>query len=710
MVVFRENVILNNYGDSQLFVAGFSHAQSSSSLQQCTRNFFYNNHAVNERGEQSTIIVSTVGQMYTDNYLVNPDNNFELATRNRTIITSAAFPLKQSLLEPTAIAAVLAQAIVQAPRNWWGFNETSAIEARIRDSNDYYHLIPVEFKPFHTGNLSVLSGSCYGGYEKIGDTCFVYAGGRMPYHSARRFCEQDNSSMPFVRASNQYELTRYVYTQQPYFDRRRYPVWVQSFDVPIGSCSVLVDGSVRVHDCNDELPFLCERDPEIGISTATLAFWYQEPLGMAAMGITLITCILSLACVCCWICKSRHRHLEKLERRNSIRASIRSSRSFASMNTINSDGNYFTNRKLLHDSVASVNGTGGGALTLVNGNSTQYRAAPRISANPTGSTRHKMTPFNGSISSASSIFAEPNASEQMLSSQKRFGGLQPTMFDMSDQEQPYARPGLPQHSSNINLLMRPTFDLMYENQAFKGQSTPLSPASFSSRDSHPVNRAWTPDTNSTLDFKVKPSIENRDLSQYTTSTDNLHKSLPSSASSSTSESTFPSIIAGTPNQANIGPRHGKSKLTLRAPVHPPPPPPIRRSIRGDPSSGQHRKSLDPNLLLQEEGKTLAGEPASKEREMLTFGTKIHQAGVPVLPSRRQPFTTDLDSDTMGGSQPSLIYGSYRGPSSIGTHDSNMHYLETSLDGDSFYGAGNSSPAATPNSRAMYASQPMETAM
>ena len=84
--------------------------------------------------------------------------------------------------------------------------------------------------------------------------------------------------MPFVRAVNQASLTRYVYLQQPYFDRRRHPVWVQSFDVPIGSCSVLMDGSVRVHDCSDELPFLCERDPEIGISTATLAFWYQEPL------------------------------------------------------------------------------------------------------------------------------------------------------------------------------------------------------------------------------------------------------------------------------------------------------------------------------------------------------------------------------------------------------------------------------------------------
>src|SRR5699024_8914068 len=156
-----------------------------------------------------------------------------------------------------------------------------------------------------------------------------------------------------------------------------------------------------------------------------------------------------------------------------------------------------TSRKLLHDSVANVNG----GLTLANGNSAPYRPAPRVSSNPTGSTKTKM--YNGSISSTSSIFAEPNTDEQMVFNQTRFvGSSKPNMFDMPARDQPFVRNGHPPpHSSNINLLMRPTFDLMYENQAFKGQSTPISPASFSSRDSHQVNRAWTPDTNSTLDFK-----------------------------------------------------------------------------------------------------------------------------------------------------------------------------------------------------------------
>ncbi|OTF80785.1 hypothetical protein BLA29_014758, partial [Euroglyphus maynei] len=110
---------------------------------------------------------------------------------------------------------------------------------------DSFYLIPVQFEPFYSGNWSVLSGSCYGGYQKIADTCFVYVGGRMTYDLARKFCGKDNSSMPFIRASNQEELMRYIYLQQPLYNRRRHPVWVQSFDVPIGSCSVLIDGHVR---------------------------------------------------------------------------------------------------------------------------------------------------------------------------------------------------------------------------------------------------------------------------------------------------------------------------------------------------------------------------------------------------------------------------------------------------------------------------------
>lgn len=709
VVKFHDNIVINNYADSQMFVAGFAHAQSSSNLQKCARNFFYNNHALNERGEQSTIIANSIGQIYTDNYLVNPDNNFELSTRNRTIITTSPYS-KQSNLEPTAIASILASAIVNAPNNWWGFNETSAIAARIRDSRDNYNLIPVQFQPFYTGNWSVLSGQCYGGYEKIGDTCFVYVGGRMAYHEARRFCEKDNSSMPFVRAANQAELTRYVYIQQPEFNRRRHPVWVQSFDVPIGACSILVGGIIRVHDCNDNLPFICERDPEIGISTATLAYWYQEPLGIASIAISVVTAVLCLSCIFCWICKSRHRHLEKLERRNSIRASIRSSRSFASsMNTLTSEANYLTNRKLLHDSAPNI-----AANYITHNKPIGYHPdGQRISANPTGSVRGKLNGFNGSVqSSQSSLFINPNLhQERLVMAPKRFPPTKPkaNMFEINEQDDNQLMSGPSQHSSN--LMLRAPMDIMYENQAFKGQSTPLSPASVSSRDdTQGPMRLWTPTSASTLDFKMGRPAEIRDFSQYTTSTDNLNKSFPSSSSaSSSSQSPSPSSIVSRLSQLppdNVPLEPSTTRTPIEAPVYPPPLPPMRQSIKG--SMAEQRRSLNP-AFLRSQSQYQAHSPVEEDREMLTFGPKKY--------ADREPMVTDLDEEFLGGSQPTLMQA--KPPSTrMKAHDEPpVHYLETSLDADTFLAhapppdakLSTTSQAQAAKAR-LYASQPLETAM
>nr|XP_046910459.1 protein bark beetle-like [Dermatophagoides farinae] len=724
IVEFHENVIINNYGDNQLFMAGFAHAQSSSKLQRCTKNFFYNNHAKNERGEQSTIIVSTIGQIYSDNYLVNPDNDFELSTRNRTIINAATYSLKQNLIEPTSFAAVLASAIVQAPYNWWGFNETSAIEARIRDSRDSFYLIPVQFEPFYSGNWSVLSGSCYGGYQKIADTCFVYVGGRMTYDLARKFCGKDNSSMPFIRASNQEELMHYIYLQQPLFNRRRHPVWVQSFDVPIGSCSVLIDGHVRVHDCNDELPFLCERDPEIGISTATLDYWYQEPLGMAVIGISFLTMLLTMACICCWICKSRHRHLEKLERRNSIRASIRSSRSLASMSALN-DSQYFTNRKLLSESNPNVNGSINGSINP------SYRPIPLHSASGHQRQSQSMQQdhYGESLSSTFPIYTSDH-NERLVLAQKRY-----------DDAFKY---GQNSRTSNTDImrsanLQQPTFDMVYDNRAFKqgptDQSTPMmSPLSFSSREEHhnPTLRTWTPETNSTLDFKVKPALDPQELSQYTESSEDLHKPPPSTSSSTASDLPSPTSGQLSNRPRFYQPRLQQSTMMKSQPIHPPPPPPIRRLIqsRDQRNENRQRRSMDPTMFLHHEDEEPSISHENKDMpmettfdgELLTFDH--HQNEIHNRKEFKKPIyhQTDLDGVNtnyhMGGSQPSLTYGSYA-PSTIES-ESNNPYLETSLDNDSFHGNNfpaianskhniSSSTNAATKAR-LYASQPLETSM
>ncbi|KAF7488484.1 Protein bark beetle [Sarcoptes scabiei] len=727
IVKFHDNVVINNFGDSQLFVAGFAHAQSSSKLQRCTNNFFYNNRASNQRGERSTIIVSTIGQIFTDNYLVNPDNDFEMCTRNRTIVAAASYQLKQNTIAPTSYAAILASAIVQAPNNWWGFNETSAIEGRIRDSKDSYHLIPVQFQPFYSGNWSVLSGSCYGGYRKIADTCFVYIGGRMTYDQAKKFCALDNSSMPFVRAANQDYITNYIYSQKSSYDPRRHAVWVQSFDVPIGTCSVLIRGSVRVHDCDDELPFLCERDPEIGINTMTLDYWYQEPMGMAAIGISCLTILLTLSCICCWIFKSRHRHLEKLERRNSIRASIRSSRSLVSMSVLN-DSNYFlnnntTSRKLLPDNLSHSN-------VFVDGNP-MYRSAPQINGlmrNPYDSkSKHSLNhSIDNSLSSAFSVFTDGVPDERLVLAQKNYEYAVKGRFANS------IRP--------TTLPIEPRFDLIYDNRGFKDQSTPISPLSFSSREEHNpmLMRNWSPETNSTMDFKVKPALDPNELSTCYGSAEDFQKSIPSTTESiNDSEQSSPSSVLSKVMMDNSNRfNQMKPSTSLMSSMHAPQLPPVRRLIqaKGQNRSIQQRRSVDPNVFAKELDEDNLHRPKSYEThfdsELMTFISDRP----PKIEHKRPTFVTDLDQDLpqtasinqqpiFEDSQPSLMLRSSVTPSIPESNQStvNPSYLETSLDNGSFTNENFKSAIDLNHSRSPietaldddvqhYYSQPLETSM
>ena len=53
----------------------------------------------------------------------------------------------------------------------------------------------------------------------------------------------------------------------------------------------------------------------------------MEPLTIAFLSISAISLVFVAMCLGFWLCKSRQRYREKLERRNSIRASIRSNRS-----------------------------------------------------------------------------------------------------------------------------------------------------------------------------------------------------------------------------------------------------------------------------------------------------------------------------------------------------------------------------------------------
>src|SRR2546423_71566 len=99
-----------------------------------------------------------------------------------------------------------------------------------------------------------------------------------------------------------------------HFYQQVHKVWVQSYDIPPDECVVLVNQRVRRHACVDtKLPFLCEKD---ALVLVTLTDWLYEPLGVAALTISTITAFFTLVCVACWLLKSKHRHNEKLQRRN----------------------------------------------------------------------------------------------------------------------------------------------------------------------------------------------------------------------------------------------------------------------------------------------------------------------------------------------------------------------------------------------------------
>ena len=59
--------------------------------------------------------------------------------------------------------------------------------------------------------------------------------------------------------------------------------------------------------------------------------WTDDALTVALLGASAAALLLIVLCVAFWVSKSRHRAEQRFERRNSIRASIRSSRSFNSL-------------------------------------------------------------------------------------------------------------------------------------------------------------------------------------------------------------------------------------------------------------------------------------------------------------------------------------------------------------------------------------------
>ncbi|XP_041988464.1 protein bark beetle isoform X2 [Aricia agestis] len=312
---FTHNYVHDNTGQRILEVSGFDKVRLPI-YQTTSHNGFYKNYAICREG-RATVAAGTAGQHYVDNVFFNPDNDYEMITVNRSISLD------------------LWRTRIDAKHNYWSYNESLAVAGRIRDRSDEPQLLEVDYQPYYMNNQTVLGGGkCPPGWDVVADTCYMYVGAPMTYEEARMFCLSDNASMPYVSGNYEalYEFLRRQNQWLVYGER----VWVNHIDY-VTRCTSFAFSTVDITDCNQKNAFICEIDPKISISPMS---WRADSLAVAFVGILAAALVLVGAALLCWYSKSKHRHLQRLERRNSIRQSLHSVRSIGSINGAYPDASY----------------------------------------------------------------------------------------------------------------------------------------------------------------------------------------------------------------------------------------------------------------------------------------------------------------------------------------------------------------------------------
>uniref|UniRef100_A0A1V1FT29 Putative CTL17 isoform B n=1 Tax=Reticulitermes speratus TaxID=60591 RepID=A0A1V1FT29_9NEOP len=421
---FSYNYVHDNWGYHILEVSGFEKVRLPI-YQTTSHNGFYKNYALH-RESRGTIVAGTAGQQFVDNVFFNPDNDYEIVTVNRSLSHDVW------------------KTPIDAKHNWWGYNETLAVTGRICDHSDDLDLLEVDFRPFHLNNRSVLSGKCPPGWSQVGDTCYIYIGAPMVFEEARSFCRSVNASMPYVM-SNYLVLYHFLRRQQQnyqYYDR----VWVQHIDM-INRCTVFTYQRVEVDNCQRLSPFLCEIDPKVLIDPLG---WRDDVVTVAVLGTVGGALLLVALAAGFWYSKSRHRHLERLERRNSIRQSLHSIRSVGLASSHGGFAEIGIRRKPASSQRSSPTLTKGSDYKkMMNGS---FDSMDKSQFNSSVEDNHSYDIYEAH---------NPNAAAQ------NFSGYSSTFPTKSTSE-----------------ALNPSFDLAYRNEGFKDTSTFSS-----SRDN------WQPSTN-----------------------------------------------------------------------------------------------------------------------------------------------------------------------------------------------------------------------
>ncbi|XP_055547714.1 protein bark beetle isoform X2 [Wyeomyia smithii] len=432
---FSFNYVHSNKGGRIVEVSGFDRVRLPI-YQTTSHNGFYDNVATDWSG-RATIVAGTAGQHYVDNIFANPDNDYEMITVNRTI-TLDVWKTK-----------------IDAKLNYWSYNETLAVGSRIRDRFDDPQLLEVQYLPLHMNNATVLDGKCPPGWTLLIDTCYMYVGAPMSFREARDFCRSDNASLPFIHGD--ISALWFFLEQQSRYLRSAEKVWIQDPNY-IDRCTSFIYRNVEVEECHERHAFLCEIDPKVQIDPL---FWKADAVAVAMLT-ALILVFALLLCICfCWVFKSRYRQTQRLQRRNSIRQSMRS------LNSIDPQG------------------------SIRRRNYVVSRSTDTLKSGTTGTTDYKKMASNGSIESVdkSVLSSETNYDmydkhnqaynneyTEQLKSQLGYsdgtanGG--PDFMQHSNSNSPSRTKvyGLPEYSSQGSTA----FELAFRNEGFRDTSTTYS--------------------------------------------------------------------------------------------------------------------------------------------------------------------------------------------------------------------------------------------
>ncbi|XP_063702920.1 protein bark beetle isoform X2 [Culicoides brevitarsis] len=305
---FTYNYVHSNWGGRIVEISGFDKVRLPI-YQTTSHNGFYDNVATDWHG-RATIVAGTAGQHYIDNIFYNPDNDYEIITVNKSIFEVQQYWNSTIDLWKTKI---------DAAHNYWSYNETLAVGSRIRDRIDDPQLLEVQYLPLQMNNLSILDGGkCPPGWSMLIDTCYMYVGAPMTYQEAKDFCRSDNASLPFIRGDTTH-LWLYLQRQMAHL-RYTERVWIQDLDF-INRCTSFVYRSVEFDDCEAKNPFVCEIDPKVFLKPI---FWSADIVFISVVVLFVVAIVLLLILCCCWYSKTKHRQMQRFERRNSIRQSLRS--------------------------------------------------------------------------------------------------------------------------------------------------------------------------------------------------------------------------------------------------------------------------------------------------------------------------------------------------------------------------------------------------